>query len=221
VTLANASFADAGAIATFVVAFVTLCLVAVTYQQGRLARRTLDLSVRPLLADAMTLREEGHPDEVLLVRPPVETIQFGPPGRDSVQVLPGQFYYAADEGKLQLSVAFRNVGAGVAVIKEATTDPEVLGSVYVSRKFVPVTERVRVNVSILLSGDSLAERFKTHWWAMERFAVSIAYTDAHGRQPMVSRAEIKQAATQAPWVEEIAVFDRGQRRHAVVGRSST
>jgi len=85
---------------------------------------------------------------------------------------------------------------------------------------VPVGERVRVNVSILVEGSDATKRFATQWWAMDGFTVAIEYTDADGRQPMVSRAEIRQAATQGPWIERIAVFKQGKPKRAVIGRSS-
>jgi hypothetical protein len=122
---------DAAAAATFGVALVTLVLALVTYRLVQVDSRALDLSVRPLLGD---LAPPGETQEV---------IQFGAPGRDSVPVAVGQFYFdqRAGSGIFQVSVALRNIGTGVAAIQKAWTDPSVPGSVEVSRKFVPVGEQ--------------------------------------------------------------------------------
>ncbi len=85
-----------------------------------------------------------------------------------------------------------------------------------SRKFVPVNEIVRVNISILADISDM-ERFKDQWWAMDGFAVSVEYADSDGRQRLVSRAEIRQYATQGPFVQEIAVFKmKGKRKEPLV-----
>ena len=127
-------------LATLVLASVTAGLVVVTFLQARLARNGLDQSIRPLLPDPLPRPATAEP-EVLL---------FGNPGRDSVSVLQGRFYFSkAGGGGFKLSVAFENIGAGVATILGARTEPSVLGSVYVSRKFAPVGALVRVNVSIM------------------------------------------------------------------------
>jgi hypothetical protein len=121
-----------------------------------------------------------------------------------------------DDGT-RISLPFRNVGAGVAVITEAATDPPIDGSIYVTRKFVPPGEHVRVNIS---RGGNKGEPPVGQWWAMAPFAVLIHYTDAAGGQALISRAEFRQHATQGPWVEKISVFEKGKTSPFAVGRSS-
>jgi hypothetical protein len=58
------------------------------------------------------------------------------------------------------------------------------------------------------------------WWAMKPFAVLIHYTDASGGQPLVSRADFEQYATQGPFVGTISIFKKGEQKPFVVGRSS-
>jgi hypothetical protein len=146
---------DAATAATLVVALVTLVLALVTYRLVQVDSRALDLSVRPLLGDPPA---PGDLQEV---------IQFGAPGRDSVSVPAGQFYFNQPGGGIfQVSAALRNIGTGVAAIQKAWTDPSVPGSVEVSRKFVPVGEHVRVNVSVLTDSPG-GERFGQFFWAAE------------------------------------------------------
>ena len=208
--LTFARHVDLATVATFVVAVVTGGLILVTYSQFRVSRRAFNLSIRPLLADPVPLSGDTLSQEL---------IQFGAPGRDAVTIPTGSFYYNEEENRFKISVSFRNIGAGVAVIEDATTEPAISGDTVVSRKFVPVGESVRVNVSILLGLDD-SERFGTQWWAMDGFAVSITYSDADGDQWLTSRAQITQAATHAPWVATISVSKKGASKPFVVGRSS-
>jgi hypothetical protein len=209
---------ESATIATFVVAAVTallvivtfglvlanVALVAATFWQVRITGRGFSLSIRPLLADPSPAEGE-LPDEMIL---------FGAPGRDSVKVKVGALWFRPD-GR-QVSLPFRNIGQGVAVITAATTEPPTTGSIYVTRKFVPPGESVRVNIS----RASPPEIGLGQWWAMNPFAILVHYTDAAGGQPQVSRADFRQAATQSPWIEKISVFERGKSEPYVVGRSS-
>jgi hypothetical protein len=164
-------------LATVVLAIVTAGLVVVTYFQVRLARSARDQAIRPLLADPMPRRAEDEPEMLL----------FGAPGRASVSVPQGHFYFSeAGTGSFQLSVAFENIGAGVAAILSAHTEPRFHGDVNVSRKFAPVGALVRVNVSVL-GGTAGSERFADQWWAMDGISVIIDYTDASGKQPQSTR----------------------------------
>ena len=171
------------------------------------------LSVRPFLADPSP-RGFTSIDEELL---------FGAPGRISVRVQRGTFWSDdSDDGGIDhFSLAFENVGTGVAAIVDARTDPSFPGDVYVSRKFVPVGSLVRVNVSVLkhLSGTG-TERFSTHWWAMDGISVIIEYTDTNGGDATSSRAEIRQYATQAPFVQEIIVSRLSDGMPLAIGKSS-
>jgi hypothetical protein len=197
-----------GDLLTLLVALGTFALAYVTWRQGRLSASSLDLSIRPFLADPSPSKS-GE-----------EELQFGAPGRIMVRAPRGSlFYQGAGDGAFFLSVAFENTGAGLAAIQGAELDVPVTGDVFTSRRFVPAGELVRVNVSILTEIEG-AERFRDQWWAMEGLAVSIHYTDANGRQPMVSRATIRQAATRGPWVEEISVSRVGSHQPITVGRGS-
>ena len=197
-------------LATVVLAIVTAGLVVVTSLQVWLARSARDQAVRPLLADP-TPRPRGDA---------LEIIQFGAPGRATVSVPPGSLYFSEPgQGAFQFSVAFENIGAGVATIHAAHTEPRFHGDVYVSRKFAPVGSLVRVNVSVL-SGMEGSDRFADQWWAMDGISVTIDYTDASGRQHQSSRAEIRQYATQGPFVQHISVTTRHRIRGDTVTTGS-
>jgi len=204
-TLAIALVTTGLVLVTGGVVLATMGLVAATFWQGRLTRTALDLSIRPLLADP-----RPDPDA------PPDVVLFGAPGRQSLKVEVGMLWMRQDG--TQISLPFRNVGAGVAVIMRATTEPLIDGSVYVSRKFVPVGEHVRVNIS--RAGPPVSKAKVGFWWAMEPFAVLIHYTDSSGGQPLVSRADFKQYATQGPFVETISIFREGGEKPFVIGRSS-
>lgn len=204
--LRSVNFADA---ATLVVALGTLALAAVTYQLAATGKKTLETSIRPLLVDPRPASATDRKD----------MIQFGPPGRRNLEAPRGQLSYETNAGGLVVSIAFENVGAGVAAIEKAETDPSVLGTVFVSRKFVPVGEIVRVNVSILVGGDH-GDRFAKDTWAMEDFAITISYTDAEGGQPCRSRASFRQFATQGPFVEKIEIFQDGNSLPVATGQGS-
>jgi hypothetical protein len=196
---------------TVIVAAVTLALVIVTYRQVTLTRLALDLNVRPFLADPPPL----SPDETT-----TEEILFGAPGRQGFTVRRGAFFFKHldDLGSLYVSVAFQNIGAGLAAIVGGYVEPGVLADVKVSRRFVGPGEIVRVNIAIL-GGLDATKRFANPWWAMEGFTVGITYQDALGRQTLTSRAVIKQYATQGPFVEAITVSQkRGLQELEVTGR---
>ncbi len=88
---------DPAAVATLALAALTAGLVVVTYLQGRLARRTLDLSIRPLLVNpGHELADDGL-DHVLF-RGTRTPLGRGPAG--------ALFYQGAGPGPFYLSVAF-------------------------------------------------------------------------------------------------------------------
>ncbi len=199
-----------GDLATLVVAFGTLVLAGVTYRQVRLSRSSLELSIRPLLADPRPPTADSPP----------ELLNFGAPGRITVEVGHGEFFYRLEpSGVFHLSVAFENIGSGVAAIVGAETKPATPGEIRVSRHFVPVDATARVIISIQTS-EAEGKRFLSQMWALEGFAVLIHYTDASGRQPMTSRASIGQAATRAPWIKEIAIFRQGEPTPIAIGDGS-
>ncbi|MGH9015360.1 MAG: tyrosine-type recombinase/integrase [Acidimicrobiia bacterium] len=187
--LSSVELMDSSTTATLVVAAGTLGLAGVALYQGLLARRSLALSIRPLLADAV-------PDETVQ-----ETVHFGAPGRFD-RVLPlNDFYIDEDAGLFQCSIAFRNVGAGVAVVNSASAESALLGNVVVSKKFVPPGECVRVSVSAHADPpDPLVDAY--HAGA---FTLSISYSDADGRQKLVSDARIETYATSGTTVRRITV----------------
>lgn len=188
---------DNATTATLIVAAVTGGLVVATLFQVVQSRKALQQSIRPLLADPT----RNDDDSV------TERIRFGAPGRDSPDVPRGRLSLHRTPGMLQLSIPFENVGAGVAVITGATTRP-LSGETYVSRGFVPVGASVRVNVSILL-GLPHTEIFGVEGsWAYDGFRVMVEYTDARGMQKRTTSAEIREYATQSPFVQNIAVTER-------------
>jgi hypothetical protein len=204
-------------LATLVVALGTVALAYVTNRQVRLSRTSLDLSIRPLLADPSPPTATSEAEDLL----------FGAPGRISAQVKRGALFYTdpsepgrdAAPGEFHLSVAFENIGAGAAAIVDAAVEPSVRGEIYVSRRFVPVGEIVRVNVSVLADLSGM-ERFRDMWWAMEGLSVLIRYTDSNGGQPLTSRAIFRQAATRTPYVEEVAIFAGKDQKLIARGRGS-
>jgi hypothetical protein len=118
------------------------------------------------------------------------------------------FFESLGSRTLHVSVAFENIGAGVAAVLGARADPaatieEVRGhsSIHISRKFVPVGALVRVNVSM----DVGPESFGRGWFNSAGLSIVIDYTDAVGKQFQSSRATIDEYVTQSPFVKEIAV----------------
>jgi hypothetical protein len=206
----QSTWSDPVAVATVLLVLVTLGLVIATFRQVRFGRRSLNLSIRPLLADPLPVPVDAKYTEVL---------QFGPPGRDSFAVRPGELHVQNDRSSTQISLALRNIGGGVAVIREVTTDPSVAGSVYYSPKFVPVGETIRINISVLHGVDE-SQIFEAEQWAYDGFTVAVTYTDGEGDQELTSKAIFKQYATQGPFVESIEVYKHGKSTPFLTGSSS-
>lgn len=200
--------ADPTWLVTVVVAAANVLLVLVTFYQVLVTRRMLALSVRPLLVDPY--QEKDNPEE--------ETAIFGAPGRAAIKVPKGQLYYTQpSEGIFYLSVAFQNVGPGIAAITKAYTAPSILGDIKISRRFVPTNGLVRINVSVLL-GLPGTKRFSTQLWATEGLSVFVEYTDSTGEQRLASEAVIKQYATSAPFVKEVVVYELKRRHKRQISR---
>lgn len=209
-TLAKDYF-DPVAVATLALVAVTAILGLATFWLARVSRRSLATSVRPLLVDPG--RRDQTEDEDIL---------FGAPGRITATVRRGElFSQRHDAGNFHLSVAFHNIGPGAAAVVRAYTQPEFPGDVYVSRRFVPSDELVRINISVL-AGSPETERFNDEWWAIDGVAVTVEYTDADGEQLMSSTAHIRQYATQGPFIQTLALARRrGSRWVAMAaGRGS-
>lgn len=202
-------------IATLVLAGITAALVGVALLQALITHATLQQSLRPLLADP---QPRPASDET-------ELVQFPAPGRDSTMVPAGSFFYQSfSSDHLQVSVAFENIGAGVAAVVGARADPAEIprgvghSSVHISRKFVPVGALVRVNVSM----DVGPEGFGRGWFGSAGLSVVIDYTDSAGRQFQSSRATIGEYVTQLPFVQEIEVIrPRRWRRPEIVRAKGT
>jgi hypothetical protein len=134
------------AVGTLAVAAATFALAELTRREGAsireqagLARDALEVSTRPLLADASQEEIAGG------------SIQFGAPFRQIFNLKPGHGFFLKvdDDDVLFCSVPFRNIGAGVAVVTTADALPSPqIGDVVVSRKFVRPGEVVRVNVTL-------------------------------------------------------------------------
>ena len=93
------------------------------------------------------------------------------------------------------------------MVTAARTEPGS-GEAKISRGFVPVNGTVRINISILL-GMEHTKIFETSGsWAYDGFSVILDYTDARGRQKRSTKAEIRQYATQAPFVQNVSVTER-------------
>lgn len=181
---------------TLGLAGATLALVSKSRGMMQVSQRALEAGVRPLLADPQFV-DASRPDETLL---------FGAPGRISPSVPYGSLFHdqMADGGVSHFSVAFENVGSGVAAIHGWRTEPNLPGDVYASRKFVPVGSLLRINVSVL-RGMPGAERFDDQWWAMDGIDIIVEYSDTYGGHTLISTASIRQYATQGPFVQGITV----------------
>jgi hypothetical protein len=196
---------------TLGLAVVTTVLVLKTKGMVEVSRRALEIGVRPLLADPRPAGPEA----------PEETLLFGAPGRISPSVRQGSIFWNStkDGGVSHFSVAFENVGEGVAAIAAWRTEPELPGDVYASRKFVPVGSLLRINVSVL-RGLPGAEPFADQWWAMGGIDVVVDYSDTCGGELLTSIAAIRQYATQGPFVQEITVRRKSDGQLLAAGRSS-
>jgi hypothetical protein len=181
-------------------------------RQADLMLSTLNLGIRPLLADPRPAGFSDIQEEQLL---------FGAPGRISPTVPWGKLWWdrQPDGSVSHFSVAFENIGSGPAAIVAWRTTPGFNGDVYVSRKFVPVGSLLRVNVSVLTAMPG-AERFKDHWWAMEGIEVIIDYTDTNGGEILTSTASIRQYATQGPTVQQIEITRKSDGQVLATGKSS-
>jgi hypothetical protein len=144
--------------------------------------------------------------------------KFGAPGRNEVELWEHEFFIQETADSFQCSVAFRNVGAGVAVVTSAGTVPSAPGDVVVSRNFVPRGERVRVNVSVQVALPEARALLNAHHSGS--FSVAIGYSDADGGQPLISRADVQTYATHETWVRQIAISHRGEREPFVISAPS-
>jgi hypothetical protein len=193
---------------TLGVALGTLAVAVGTLRLAGVTRREVELSTRPLLADAGREELSG------------ESILFGAPGRPSFNLGPGHafFFRLGDDGVLYCSVPFRNIGAGVAVVTSQEAEPAPqLGEVIVSRRFARPGEVVRVNISARADASSderLAEALRAG-----EFTVIISYSDADGGQRLVTHADVKRFAVSDFAVRRIAIFREGERKPFAVSES--
>ena len=124
------SISDPVALATLVVAAATVVLAFVTDRLAGLTRSTLDLSIRPLLADPVLV--DGTEE--------MEHLLFGPPGRVEHKVHRGELYVEYTEERF--SVAFENLGAGVATVTGASLDPGSPGAARLASRLPSERERI-------------------------------------------------------------------------------
>jgi hypothetical protein len=162
------------------------------------AKDALLVGVRPLLADP-TLASDNS----------AETLIFGAPGRISPDVPYGKLWFDFNEdGTLaHFSVPFENVGSGVAGVSSARVVPNPNGDVYVSRKFVPVGALLRVNVSVLHPNTD-TEQFQSDRWAVNGVLVHVDYTSSYDGEKFTATADIRQYATQDPFVQSITIASK-------------
>jgi hypothetical protein len=198
------------ALGTLSLAVVTLALVLKTRGMVEVAQSQLELGIRPLLVDPSPRLEDEPPERLL----------FGAPGRISPSVPAGELFWQENGtgGVSHFSVAFENLGSGIAAVRAWRTNPLIPGNVYVSRNFVPVGTLLRVNISVL--PGPMAERFKDHWWAIDGIDVEVDYTSMSDGEILTSVASIKQYATQGPFVQEVKVFRQSDGRVIAEGRGS-
>ncbi|MDX6288131.1 MAG: hypothetical protein QOG53_3616 [Frankiales bacterium] len=193
------------AVGTFVLALATLLLVLVTGIQLRLARRTANLAIRPLLGEVPEPLEAAD----------IESVSFGAPGRNREELRVGEFFLrrGEDSDVFQVSVSFRNVGSGPAVILGAGTDPAVTASCKVSRMYVPTGENVRVNVSALVTAGAEGARHLADWRTEggANFTIFITYADVDGSQTMTTRAVVREYAVHTPFVERVEIWRPGAK----------
>lgn len=199
------------AVGTLSLACVTLALVVKTRGMVEVTQAALEVGQRPLLVDPSPQDDAAPPEHLL----------FGAPGRISPTVPRGKLFWQQnkDGSVSHFSVAFENVGNGVAAVVGWRTTPPLPGDVYVSRKFVPVGALLRVNVSVL-QGMPGAEAFKDQWWAMGGIGVEVDYTSAYGGEELTSTATIKQYATRGPCVQEVIIRRKADGKVVAVGRGS-
>jgi hypothetical protein len=96
---------DITAWGTLAVGLATLGLLEVTRRQLRHARKSSDLTIRPLMSDVPNVPGAER-----------QSITFGPPGQLTVTANPEELILN-DQGELVIvSVPFENTGAGPAVI---------------------------------------------------------------------------------------------------------
>jgi hypothetical protein len=203
-TLTGASYLDAATVATFVVAGVTLALVLVTGVQVRLSRSAFQMTIRPLLAENPP-RPEAPTEWVAFLAPPI----------GGVEIPEHEFYWSFDDDlkRTEVSVPFRNIGSGVAVVTSAAVQPVVEGAyITTSRKFVPPGEHVRVNVSAMANFPS--DPLPLHPYGS--FSVIIGYSDADGGQHLLSRADIHSDERHDPYVRQIAILRKGETEPFVI-----
>ena len=185
---------DITAWATLAVAATGLAAIGFTGVQLHRGRKASALAIRPLLSDVPDDREKLR-----------EMVTFGAPGRNSYEVFT-HVLFVNDDGRLQVSVPFRNTGAGVAVIVGARTIPETAkGSVQWTRSIVQVGGHVRVNVSTH-GDDGSAVAWGKNW----QLVVAISYTDADGGQQLESQAKIRRYQTTGVFLETISVCHYGE-----------
>ena len=177
-----------------VTAAAALGLVGSRRESGRLARREYQLSVRPLLSE---IPAEDHAS--------LELVRFGPPRNNSVETRGSALYLAEDDALLQMSVPFRNVGSGPAVIRRVAVEPRGMGSVIASRAIVAVGGLVRVNASLAIVSPSHRTKL-----AVESFTMIIEYSDAAGSQQLVSRAHINRVGEGGSYVGPVDVLQHGE-----------
>lgn len=197
-------------------------MVEVSKDAVVVSRNALEVGIRPLLADPRPHRQDDRD----------ETILFGAPGRISPTVQRGSFFSnfiydfnhegVTPKGGSHFSVAFENIGQGPAAISAWRTEPEFPGDVYVSRKFVPVGEIVRVNVSVLRGNPETARfdnfQWATGWGDQEAIKIIVEYSDTAGGETLVSTATLQQYATQGPFVKSITVHRKSDGTQLALGR---
>jgi hypothetical protein len=169
-------------------------------QQLQLAADALSTTVLPLLADVPPSSDAGVDEGV-----------WPPPDRSNYSIRGDQLYLGT--GPYHCSVPFRNVGAGVAVITEAWTEPDLHAEIDVPARIVRPGERFRVNLSVPTHAIAMSPVLKA-WQGS--FKVVVAYNDARGGQPLETRALIGTYATSVAAVRGISVTRAGEAEPFII-----
>jgi hypothetical protein len=166
-------------------------------QQLKLTTEALDATVLPLLVDVPPTSDAER-----------DSGAFGAPGRRPYDLSSHQVYIRFDTPH-EFSAPLRNVGAGVAFIQQAWTEPELPGSLDISSRVVRTGERTRINI-VLPDHAYLDDDVRNTW--SSSFVIAVLYVDARGGQTMVTRAHIGTYATSGTLVRGITVTRAGEDR---------
>jgi hypothetical protein len=213
------------AVAGFLVAIATGLLAGATYWMAKKTRdeatatltladhakaqlqrtdRQLELTTEALNATVLPLLVDVPPSE----NPGDDVVVFAAPGRRGYPIR-GDTVYRRSDPPYYCSVPLRNVGAGVAVIQVAWTEPELPGAIEIPGLIVQPGERVRINIT-LPDHALLDDAVRSAWDGS--FFVAVMYVDARGGQMMITRAHVGTYATSGTKLRGISATRAGDEK---------